>query len=466
VKFFLHSTNLNSSDEVVKGFLIGFPNGHVFWDATEYLIVRANIDSVNTLYNSALYLVNFFNYLLNISSLDQSSSSEIYESKVYSIKSIDLEEYLDFLFKGKNQLKASSANQNLSTIVSFYWWLQVNAKTNVKYLCGWADIEKKNPVHQIKVLPCKSNRTNKDYINPYRKRILSPSTPLFVPTRNQVNLLSELVIHKANKMAPKNTEDMAHMYRIRNLLVFDWMSQAALRREEARLLRCETVERALLQAKAETDGLQKHLALINGEALKPKLVKKMINVLVKHGAKGGMSRMVQVTPELLDRTISYIDFERAFILNSGHCRDTGEVFITTANKRKNCSASMSDTYISSLVTFELDPDASKRPLVRCNQFKTLKVTPHALRRYAITNYGSLLLHIERLNRRAMSKASTNDFDSMLNKLKRFAGHNSIDTTLKYYFDLSQAIVNNDIGSTRAEVEYLRQLLAMLENKLI
>jgi integrase len=463
LRFFLHTSRQQHFDKGSNGLLVGFPNGHVYWNATEFLMSRAKTVSVDTSYCNALYLVKFFNYLFRITALNKKSDSKSFERKINAVTSNDLDKYFAFLQQGKDKIQVDSANQNLSAVVGFFWWLQINSKTDVKYLCGWADTERGIPAHQIKVLPGEGER---EYRSPYRKRVASSCGPLFVPTRNHINLLSELVLQRASQAAPKNSDDMEYMYRIRNLLVFDWMSQAGLRSEETRLLQCETIEQALEQAKAEADGLQKQLAILKGVEYEPKTINKMFNVLVKHGAKNDKQRMVQVTPDLLERTLSYISFERKMILKVGHCKDSGEVFVTTANKRKNSSARMSDTYISSIVTFELSVNDTKKRVMGGKISKPIKTTPHALRRYAITSYGCLLLVIEQRRSRAIGRLSDTDYDNMLNKLKRFAGHKSADTTLQYYFDLSQSLVKSKLGATRAEIEYQKQILATLESELI
>ncbi|KOO17058.1 hypothetical protein AKJ18_00400 [Vibrio xuii] len=455
------------------GFLIAFPNGRVFWAATKFLgsRKRTSHNEQSTRYNNALYLVRFFDYLTRLGVVGKSNTNEYFEQVVFSVDNAKLNEY--WLHLSKRQcLQVASANAHLAAIVDFYWWLQNNWDTGEKYLCGWADIEKGIPVHRIQVL--KGVKDN-SYKNPFRKNTPKRATARYVPTRQQVSDLADLIqlnacetyseVHfKKYKDKPAEIIDMGFEYSTRDLLVLDWITQAGLRLNEARHLRCSTIQMAQEDVENEVNSILRELAALEIESYTESIPPRMISVVISDGTKKGKTRTVQVSPELIERTLNFIKFERKKILEKGHCKDTGELFVSVIKKKKGSSARMSNTRLADIVTFDLTGgERSKKEIRRLSGRDA--ITPHTLRRYAITNYAVLLIRADQIKKEGLTQKVTDiDWQMLLNNLRSFAGHEDESTTLQYYLDIAKVIAYRDPESNRADIEAQRTLIAMLESQ--
>lgn len=105
MRFFLHTPSQQYIDKGSNGLLVGFPNGHVYWSATEFLMSRSKTVSKDTNYCNALYLVKFFNYLFRITALNEKSESMSFERKINAVTSNDLDKYFEFLQQGKDKIQ-------------------------------------------------------------------------------------------------------------------------------------------------------------------------------------------------------------------------------------------------------------------------------------------------------------------------------------------------------------------------
>ncbi|WP_017633202.1 site-specific integrase [Vibrio sp. 624788] len=453
--FKFRSTRDGFYDTGDKGFLISFPNNRIYWDATDYLTDRAGFSHQDTVYNHALYLTKFFNWLTK--GFTSNNQSSFYTNVINGADQDKIKSYKSHLLK---TLKASSVNQNLSVIIEYYWWLQKNKKTNEPYLCGWADNEKGIPKHRIQVKAPKSQGA--EYSNPLLIKGAAQKNIGYVPSRSEMTALAKLVALKAMETAPKREGvDLSEEYKVRNLLVFDWMSQAGLRRNEMRLLKCEAIHQAAKRAQNEEDGIKSELAKHQGKEYERSKIRKLIKVEIKTGLKKNKERIVHITPELLERTLDYIDFEREDILETGKCKDTGELIVTVHTKPEGSSCAVSKPYINNMLKVKAKLDGEE---VLAESYD---VVPHALRRYALKQYATILWQVE-LKRVEQGQKKEVDEIGVLNALRGFAGHNDPDTTLKHYVNITKAIAeagDSALENTRSEIEQMRILIAELESSL-
>ncbi|EJB8690881.1 MULTISPECIES: site-specific integrase [Vibrio] len=450
------------SDDESRFFLIGYPNGHVFWAATKYLVYRKekkkNAESTRS--GAAYTLTCFFNYLTRIGVVGKTNPNSYFDRKVFDVVSGDLDDYHEYLVSREGNA-IQTANQYLAVIVDFYWWLQKNWDTGHKYLCGWADNEKGIPPHRIEVGSGDPEDPD-SFKNPYVKKTAKRTEALYVPTSIQMSRLADIIQEQAYIHAPKHPVDLGYEYSIRNLLIFDWFTQAGLRLNEVRHLQCSTIKYALERAEAEVNAFEQEYADLMGDEYEQVKVSRTISVTLDDGTKYKKIRTVEVQPDLIERTLNYIEFERDEILKAGHCKDSGQVFIVSANKKKGSDAIMSDQSIADIITFDFTGQNRSKIDIR-KQGGRDAITPHTLRRYAITNYAVILIKADKIiNKRDTARVSDTDLDLLMKNLRAFAGHESEDTTLRYYLDIAQVIAIRDQESHRAELETQRQLLAHLE----
>jgi integrase len=381
--------------------------------------------------------------------------SSFYSNAINNVQHSKLKEYKKFLLK---ELKPSSVNQNLAAVVEYYWWLQKNKRTEYRYLCGWADNELGIPKHRIEVKPPKKDG---EFSNPLLIKGTANNKIGYVPSSKEMAEIARLIVLLAKQSAPKSKVDLSDAYKERNLLILDWMSQAGVRREELRMMQTSVIHDAKTNAQNDEDGIEQQVAKLRGEEYERREIRKLVKVEIKTGLKNRKERVVHITPDLLERTIDYIDFEREDILDSGKCKDTGEVFVVVARKAEGSSCRMSKPYINNIFKFDMKLGGEQVSKDKDD------VIPHALRRYALKQYAIILWQVE-LDRVSKGTKDKVDEIAVLNALRNFAGHNEADTTLKHYVDITKAIAEaGELAEdeTRAEIEFQRIRIATLEESL-
>ncbi|HBC3525306.1 TPA: hypothetical protein KDZ30_003816 [Vibrio alginolyticus] len=451
-----HKTRPQFTEDGDTAYLVTYPNHHIYWDATDYLTDRLSYSDQSTTYYHTLYITKFCNWVIRGFTCD--NPSEFYSNAINNVQHKKLKEYKEFLLK---TLKPSSVNQNLAVVVEYYWWLQKNKRTKHRFLCGWADNEKGIPKHRIQVKPPKKNG---EFSNPLLIKGTSKTQIGYVPSKKEMAEIYRLVVLLARQSAPKPPKfklDLSDEYKERNLLITDWLSQAGVRREELRMMQTSVIYDAQRNAQNEEDGIEQQVAKLRGEKYERRKIRKLVKVEIKTGLKHRKERVVHITPELLERTIDYIEIEREDILASGKCRDTGEVFVVVANKAEGSSCRMSKPYINNIFKFDMKLNGEQVPKDKDD------VIPHALRRYALKQYAIILWTVE-LDRVRKGNKDSVDETAVLNALRNFAGHNEDQTTLKHYVDITKVIAEAGelaVEETRAEIEFQRIRIATLEESL-
>ncbi|CAM5195499.1 hypothetical protein ALON55S_07174 [Alishewanella longhuensis] len=181
-----------------------------------------------------------------------------------------------------------------------------------------------------------------------------------------------------------------------------WMSEAGLRRQEVTSLHISDIQ-----------------AIKHSETLNYDKDVTLIPIVVSRGTKFGKPRVVEVEASLIVETLNFIEVERTEFPNHHKVKT---VFV---------SASVGEGL------GEIKP-GSITNLIRQYEHVYADATPHALRRFAISRRATLLYRIERLKTKNNEKYKIDEL-AILMKLRVFSGHESADTTLKYYMDLAKVI---------------------------
>jgi integrase len=153
----------------------------------------------------------------------------------------------------------------------------------------------------------------------------------------------------------------------------------------------------------------------------------MVDVYLHLGTKNHKPRTIQVLPGLIKATLDFIEYDRPEIISSRHKNrlDSGEVFVSASSKG---SVGLTPQSITNLLA------------------EVGSISPHALRRYALTNYARHLFGIEQ---RLMEEGGKRGIDERRIELllAQHAGHESFDTSIKYYVDVAR-MTSLDIQTTK------------------
>jgi site-specific recombinase XerD len=319
----------------------------------------------------------------------------------------DFRKYRDKLKSEGNQ--NDSVNQHTQIPLDFYWWAQ--DKGLYRRMAGWRDFERPTQDFQIQVdRPVKKSR--KEFKNPFLlKTHNKPLSPML--EADKVKRL-RIEISKRTRRA-KGVKDVEALD-ARNQLMLNWMTEAALREEEVAQL------------------------LVSGiPARKSGNPAKLVPVVIDKGTKFDKPRTVKVREQLIADTHDFIEMEREDLIDdhlSG--KDPGVLFVSTGEP-----GLMSTDNIYKMVTGA-----------------AMDITPHDLRGYSLYNYAISLYSIERLLAKESGDKRRIDRSLIEMKLKRQAGHESLDTTLKNYVDLAEVVT-----ATEENVEALDQEISQLEIRL-
>lgn len=348
-------------------------------DLTDYLIYRKFTSRMDysTVANDARHLTVWQNYL------------EENDLSLYKASSLTVEHFRDFL--DKKDLSKAYINKHLITICAFYWWAQKEGI--VSNIIGWKDKSSKTEF-SIRVDKQSANsKSSLEYRIPYTlKTIKSPQ--LSIPNSTDIDYAEERIL----KMVSHQNAELAEAVTVRDLLIFHWLTKVGLRRNELVSL--------------EVNDIPKDLGSF------------MIEVVINKGTKFGKSRKVQVPRPLIEETLQYIKYERADILTAkkarfGNSSAVRELFVNAGNAAVR--AKMDSKTVYDFLTKISD-----------------KINPHACRRYALTNFATVLYRLEIALAGESADKERIIKNNLLQIVARQAGHEDPDTTIRFYVDTAQA----------------------------
>jgi len=307
---------------------------------------------------------------------------------LYFISTDMLKKYRDSK-KDSRLCNTSTINRYIRVVCKFLWWAKEHGRCSASVI-GWNDMlsgkHHRVVVHKAKNSECSIYRI--PFLLEEHKSVKKK-----VPTIEQVDKLKNLI--RQDRKASRNEWSNEELYQ-RDMLIIRWMSEAGLRREEVVSLRLSDIAIFKDQNPFGT-----------------------VEVLVQHGTKGSKPRYVEVSARLVRDTNAFVEFDRPVIMSSFHEKsvDTQEIFISSSHRG---GIGMKAHSITNL----LDIGDSE-------------ISPHGLRRYAITNYAKIWFRLEKKLVDCGERSSI-DEEAIKFRLQQFAGHNSFDTTLKHYLDIAKA----------------------------
>jgi integrase len=306
---------------------------------------------------------------------------------------VTLNDLLEFRDSQRQSLSASTINLKLSTICHFYWFARSKGWC-ASYLIGINNMIRKER-YAIPVEPV--TRGGSHFKIPFLLPV-PPSRIKSIPTAEQLLKIKDAIAEDCENSGHALSIEL----NVRNQLMVRWMSEAGLRRQEVTSLHVSDIQ-----------------AIKGDEILNFDKDVTLIPIVISRGTKFGKTRVVEVEVSLIVETINFIDVERKEFPNHHKVKT---VFV---------SASMGEG------TGVIKP-GSLTNLIREYEHVYEGATPHAMRRFAISRRATLLYRIERLKAKNNEKYKIDEL-AILMKLRVFSGHESSDTTLKYYMDLAKVI---------------------------
>ncbi|WP_086479615.1 tyrosine-type recombinase/integrase [Oceanospirillum sanctuarii] len=357
-------------------------------DLTEFLIWRKfslKLD-YSTVANDARHLVNWKNYLSEIG------------VPLYGATSLIVEQFRDFLVE--EDLSYQYVNKHLISICTFYWWSQNEGRSDS--MIGWKD-KASDAEYRIRVSKQKPGSNSVvEYRIPFLlKTIKSHQKP--VPTHSDIERAEETILLR---YAAQN-EELSEAMKLRDHLIFRWLTAVGLRRNE--LVSLEVVDIPSL------DNLDTH----------------MVDVIVSRGTKFAKTRKVMVPRTVIEATHEYIEFERADILEAkkekfGAPIDIPYLFVNAGNSSKHAK-------MDARTVYDFLKGLGKN------------ITPHALRRYSLTALATVLYRVERTMAAGSPDKERVIKANLMQIVAVQAGHESPDTTIRYYVDTAQARYMSEEG---------------------
>lgn len=380
-------------------------------DLTEFLISRKFTSRMeySTVENDARHLVVWKNYLTE------------HGIALYHATTLTLEQFRDSL-ADEEDLSDAYVNKHLSTICAFYWWAQNEGRT--ANMIGWKD-KAVNVDYRIRVNKQRANSNAvAEYRIPFALKTIKTHQKAIPTTRDIEEAEEKIQLRNAHQ-----NESLAEAMKVRDMLLFRWLTTVGLRRNE--IVHLDIGDIPSLE---DNDDF-------------------MVDVIISRGTKFGKIRKVKVPRVLVEATLEYIEYERADILEAkqekfGKPEEIGYLFVNAGNSAKH-------------------PKMDARTVYDFLKGLSKKITPHALRRYALTTFAKVLYKVER----AMAGDSLDKERVIKQNLMQIvavqAGHESADTTIHFYVDTAQALYlseNSHENLTTREAELEMELELVRQRK--
>lgn len=311
-------------------------------------------------------------------------------------------------------LAPETINQKIIAVIEFYWWAQAKGLCH-QSLLGWNDFMKPGVPFQIEIEAPQTSRRKQG--GRYRIPFL-----LKAPSKKRKSMLTAVEVRdlyasiEERAVASKNKIKDAII--ARNHLMLDWMIYAGLRRNEV-----------------------VSLSLSSIPEVSDKREFSLVQVTISDGTKNSKARVVDVPSSLLRDTWDYVDIERCDIVES-HLdgSDPGYLFVSQKKPGK------------------LAGDSVYKMITRAG----LGIHPHDLRSYGLFCYACDLYRIERLMVKSGDRARV-DVNLIEYQLRKQAGHESLDTTLRYYVNLAEVATAS--ANAFEELEDFRgRIVGMIERQ--
>lgn len=376
----------------------------VIWDekgvtheeTLSYLMKRKFRESLAevTVSADAIHLTAWLNFL------------ESHDKTYFEATSLDVENFRDDMEADGGS--PENINLYLTTVCHAYWHCQ--EKGLVRDMIGWLDKSKPKQKYQIEVdKPGEKYKGNAPFVIPYKLHVTNRGQQP-VPKRNQIVAMAKKI--DAVVYSDEATEiqtALAH----RDKLMFRWLTEVGVRRMELVSLCVEDIP------------------LDSDEA--------MPVVTLNKGTKYNKPRNVEISRNLYEETLEYIDLHREDILQAkkdrfGSPSDIKVLFVNGGNSAVRPEMSTGAIYKWVL---SLNPDGIN---------EKQRVAPHGLRRYALTRYAMRLWQLELKNPSYNPAKQYVIHQNLLLKLRVQAGHESADTTIKSYVDTGYLLAEGSSGT--------------------
>ncbi len=369
-----------------KSPLIERSDGTTHFDLTRFLMFRMSFhaNKYMTTYYEASRLANWLNFLTQ-------NNVELYAADTSMIVQFRDE----MLAKGKEPVYA---NLHIMSICGFYWWAQ--KEKIVSNMIGWLDIDHPERHYLIRVHKAKGNSSS-EFSIPYLKKVPS-SHQQPIPSREDIEFLEEAIYE--SHYSDVQYHPLTELAFARDMLIFRWLTEVSLRRNELVSLDISDIQNA-----KKSDNV-------------------FSEMLIYKGTKYDKKRIVLIRNSLLQATLDYIKFERAEILSAkrnvfGKPESVEALFVNTGNSAKHARMNAVTVY---------------KFLNRVEKNKGIKVNPHALRRYSLTELACDLYRVMMNDKDAKSGDAFQVAQAnTLYMLAKHAGHNSSDTTIRSYVNIAQ-----------------------------
>lgn len=333
----------------------------------------------------------------------------------FQATSLDLENFRDYLLDSED-LTPQTINLYVKTICEAYWYCQTRGM--VQNMIGWLDRSNPNQKYLIEV--DKAPESSKSpYVIPYRLRVPNQSQNP-VPNKGQIDEMRAQI----DDWDYPGESDLAESLRARDSLMFRWLSEVGLRRAEL--------------VNLWVDDIPEHCS----DAVP--------RVTISRGTKKGKSRNVEIPRSLYEETLNFIDLQRDEILKYkrskfGSPNGIRVLFVNGSNN--SVRPQMGEQAIYQWV-LKLNPQG-------CS--KKNKFSPHALRRYALTEFATHLWKVEMNSATYSPTKQLILHQNLMHRLAVQAGHESADTTIKFYIDMGFRRADNqtnpnDLVRVKEELE--------------
>lgn len=322
------------------------------------------------------------------------------------------------LIKYRDELKLAgdhrsiTINYKISSVCAFYWYAENNKWC--KGLIGSNDMLTGNVFKIIVNKPRPGSSAN--YEIPFLLKVAQQSRKR-IPSAGDVAKLKDAIADRVMESGQPLAEEL----NVRNQLMLRWMAEAGLRRQEVVSLPVESIPTKFVPGT-------------------------MVTVTLAKGTKFKKIRDIEVESSLLQETLDFIAYERPDIVRKCHAgHDPKVVFVSTQSANGALTAQA--------VTDLLDTVDSD-------------LTPHALRRYALTRYAAYLYRIQQALHKAGEIAEI-DRRSIELRLTQQAGHEKISTTFRSYVDVAIALSLSDSGISSLEESriMLQSQLSMINSQI-
>lgn len=334
------------------------------------------------------------------------------ECDIYDVTDRLLCKYRDEL-KVSADLEAKAINYRISSVCAFYWYAENTGLCSG--VIGSNDMLKGRFYRIVVNLTRQGSSTN--YTIPFLLGTVQQARKR-IPSADEIAALKHGIADKTLECGHPLAEEI----NVRNQLMLRWMAEAGLRRLEVVSLPVSTIP----------------------TKFKPGT---MVMVTLTKGTKFNKLRDVEVESSLIQETLDYIAYERPEIVRKCHAgHDAGVVFVSTHSA--NCG-----TFTAQAITDLLDSVDSD-------------ISPHALRRYALTRYAAYLYRIQLLLFKSGEIAEI-DRRSIELRLTQQAGHVKISTTFRSYVDVALAMTLSDSGISSLEENriLLQSQLSMITSQI-